>query len=199
MANNLAKIDKISAAALDFDGVITSLDIDWKAAILNASAIAGYDVNSLLLFYDEQFGKPLFEKVSKAMEKLELEAINRAQLLPYVKEALDHMTEKGIDLYIVSMQTTRVINDFLLKHGLLSYFKDIVTREKIPSKKAQVTYVLKNHKIPPNQLMLIDDSIKNINTCSQLGIICIHFQAKAGLLYKHAKAKEEWIKLLANL
>lgn len=199
MANNLAKTKKITAAALDFDGVISSLDIDWKAAIRQASAIAGYDVRSLLLFYNDQFGTPLFEKVSNAMEKLELEAINKAQLLPYVKEALDQLTEKGIDLYIVSMQTTRIIREFLLKNGLFNYFRDIVTRDKCPSKKAQVEYVLTNHKIHPNQLLLIDDSMKNIDACNQLGIACFHFQEKTALLFKHGAAREEWIRVLANL
>ena len=64
MASNIGKNMKITAVALDFDGVITSLDIDWRAAIRQASAIAGCDIKSLLLFYEEQFGKPLFEKVS---------------------------------------------------------------------------------------------------------------------------------------
>ncbi len=197
MANNISKSGKISAVALDFDGVITSLNIDWHEAIHQASAIAGYDVKSLLVFYEEQFGKPLFEKVSDEMEKLELESIKRAQLLPYVKEALTQLSEKSVDLYIVSMQTKKVIIEFLNKHELSNYFKDIVTREKCSTKKAQVEYVLKIYNINPNQLLLVDDLKRNIIACNELGIACFHFQAKNGFLWKQDTAKEAWNKILA--
>ena len=198
MASNIGKNVKITAVALDFDGVITSLDIDWRAAIRQASAIVGYDVKSLLLFYEEQFGKPLFEKVSGEMEKLELESIKKAQLLPYVKEALTQLSEKGIDLYIVSMQTEKVISEFLNKHELSGYFKEIVTREKCSTKKAQVEYVLKSYNISPNQLLLVDDLKRNIVSCAELGVVCFHFQAKTGFIWKQDMAKEAWNKILAT-
>jgi len=198
MASHIEKSGKITAVAFDFDGVITSLDLDWHAAIREASAIADYNVKSLLLFYEEQFGKPLFDKVSGEMEKLELESIKRAQLLPYVKEALAQLSEKGVDLYIVSMQTEKVISEFLNKYELSSYFKDIVTREKCSTKKAQVEYVLKIYNISPNQLLLVDDLKRNIVSCAELGIVCFHFQAKAGFLWKQDMAKEAWNKILAT-
>jgi phosphoglycolate phosphatase-like HAD superfamily hydrolase len=198
MASNIGKSGKITAVALDFDGVITSLDIDWRAAICQASAIVGHDVKSLLLFYEEQFGKPLFEKVSGEMEKLEFESIKRAQLLPCVKEALTKLSEKGVDLFIVSMQTTKVISEFLNKHELSGYFKEIVTREKCSTKKAQVEYVLKIYNINQNQLLLVDDLKRNIIACNELGVVCFHFQAKNGFLWKQDTAKEAWNKILAT-
>jgi phosphoglycolate phosphatase-like HAD superfamily hydrolase len=198
MASNIGKTGKITAVALDFDGVITSLDIDWHEAIRQASAIADYDVKSLLLFYEEQFGKPLFEKVSDEMEKLELESIKRAQLLPYVKESVTKLFEKGVDLYIVSMQTKKVISEFLNKHELSGYFKSIVTRDKCSTKKAQVEYVLKSYNISPNQLLLVDDLKRNIVACSELGVVCFHFQVKTGFLWKQDIAKEAWNKILAT-
>jgi HAD superfamily hydrolase (TIGR01509 family) len=198
MASHIEKSGKITAVAFDFDGVITSLDLDWHAAIREASAIADYDVKSLLLFYEEQFGKPLFDKVSGEMEKLELESIKGAQLLPYVKEALTQLSEKGVDLFIVSMQTTKVISEFLNKHELSSYFKDIVTREKCSTKKAQVEYVLKIYNISPNRLLLVDDLKRNIIACNELGVVCFHFQVKNGFLWKQDTAKEAWNKILST-
>jgi HAD superfamily hydrolase (TIGR01509 family) len=198
MASHIEKSGKITAVAFDFDGVITSLDLDWHAAIREASAIAGYNVKSLLLFYEEQFGKPLFDKVSGEMEKLELESIKGAQLLPYVKEALTQLSEKGVDLFIVSMQTRKVISEFLNKHELSDYFKDIVTREKCSTKKAQVEYVLKICNIEPNQLLFVDDLKRNIVSCTELGVVCFHFQAKTGFLRKPDTVIEEWNKILAT-
>ena len=195
MADN---IGKIKAIALDFDGVIVNLDLDWKAAICQASAISGYDIKSLILFYEEQFGTPIFEKISGEMETLELHALRTSPILPHVKEAIEMLAQKNIDLYIVSMQSQRVIKQFLEQHGLEVYFKEIVTREKCPGKKAQVTYVLKQAGINPIQLLLIDDSKRNISLCSELGVACFHFQNKAGL-FRKSVTEESWEKIVASI
>ena len=180
MANNIEKPAKIKVVALDFDGVMANLDLDWKAAIRQASAIAGYDIKSLILFYEQQFGTPLFEKISGEMEKLELQALKTSPILPHVKESIEKLAQKNVDLYIVSMQSSRVIKTFLEQNGLSGYFKEIVTREKCPGKKAQVEYVLKQAGVSPNELLLIDDAIRNITMCSELGVACFHFQNKVG-------------------
>jgi HAD superfamily hydrolase (TIGR01509 family) len=197
MANNITK-GTIRVVALDFDGVMANLDLDWKAAIQQASAIAGYDIKSLILFYEEKFGTPLFEKISAEMEKLELQALKTSPVLPHVKESIEKLAQKNMDLYIVSMQSSRVIKTFLDQNGLASYFKEIVTREKCPGKKAQVEYVLKKAGVNPNQLLLVDDSKRNISLCSELGVVCFHFQNKAGFLRKDI-AKESWDTIVASV
>ncbi len=192
MANSINKTRKVKAVALDFDGVITNLDIDWNAAIRQASEIAGYDVKSLLLFYENCFGAPIFQIVSSEMEKIELEAIRRSQVLPFVKESLQKLSEKQVQVYIVSMQSFRVVKEFLDQHGIASFFKDIITRERAPGKKAQVECLLKETGNSPNQIMLIDDSKKNINICTELGVICFYFQRKQN----PREAVETWDKIL---
>jgi len=192
MANSIDKTRKVKAVALDFDGVITNLDINWNAAIRQASEIAGYDVKSLLLFYEKCFGTPIFQIVSSEMEKIELEAIRRTQVLPFVKESLQKLSEKQVQVYIVSMQSFRVVKEFLDQHGLASFFKDIITRERAPSKKAQVECLLKETGNIPNQIMVIDDSKKNINICTELGVICFYFQRKQN----PREAMETWDKIL---
>jgi HAD superfamily hydrolase (TIGR01509 family) len=198
MANNIEKPAKIRVVALDFDGVMANLDLDWKAAIRQASAIAGYDIKSLILFYEQQFGTPLFEKISCEMEKLELQALKTSPILPYVKESILKIAKKNVDLYIVSLQSSRVIKTFLEQNGLPGYFKEIVTREKCPGKKAQVEYVLKQTDVSPNDLLLIDDAIRNIKMCSELGVACFHFQNKVGL-FRKSVAQESWDKIVASV
>ncbi len=196
MANNIEKPANIKAVAFDFDGVMAKLDLDWKAAIRQASAIAGYDIKSLITFYEECFGTPLFQKISAEMEKLELEALKTSPILPYVEESIQKIAEKDVDLYVVSMQSQRVINEFLTQYGLAGYFKDIVTREKCPGKKAQVDCVLKTYGINPSQLLLVDDSKRNITLCGELGVACFHFQNKHSFLNKQNAAKETWDNIL---
>ena len=94
------------------------------------------------------------------------------------------------------MQSYRVIKTFLDQNGLTNYFKDIVTREKCPDKKAQVEYVLKTYNVNPSQLLLVDDSKRNITLCSELGISCFHFQNTVQFLRKGNDAKERWDKVL---
>jgi HAD superfamily hydrolase (TIGR01509 family) len=196
MANTIAEPAKIKAVALDFDGVMANLDLNWKVAIRQASEIAGYDIKSLITFYEKCFGTPLFQEISAEMEKLEMQALKTSPLLPQVKETVEKLAERKVDLYIVSMQSYRVIKTFLNQNSLTGYFKDIVTREKCPGKKVQVEFVLKTYNVNPSQLLLVDDSKRNIEQCSELGISCFHFQKRVQFFRNDAEAKEAWTKLL---
>ena len=62
MANNIEKTAKIKTVAMDFDGVITSLDIDWKVAVRQASSIVGHDIKSLNQFYEECLARRISKK-----------------------------------------------------------------------------------------------------------------------------------------
>ena len=114
---NSVNLKKFKIIALDFDGVVTNLNIDWKSAIGLASAIAGYDVKSLLTFFEASEGKPIFQTVSREIEKLELEALKNAELTPFVKDFLQKISEMHIDLYIFSMQSAVVVKKFLSDQG----------------------------------------------------------------------------------
>jgi phosphoglycolate phosphatase-like HAD superfamily hydrolase len=195
MAHNIVKAEKIKVVALDFDGVITSLDIDWKALIRQASALVGYDVKSLILFYEDNFGTPSFQKVSIEMEKIELEAIKKAPILPYAKESLQKLEKNQVDTYIVSMQSYQVVKEFLDQNGLTSYFRGIITRERCPGKKAQVECLIKEKGLSPSQVLLVDDSRRNITLCNELGVACFLFQGKQNT----KDAEKEWDKIIALL
>ena len=193
MANNIDPTRKVKAVALDFDGVITNLDIDWNDAIRQASSIVGHDIKSLITFYENNFGTPIFQKVSVEMEKLELEALTKAQATPYLKDFLEKLSEKQVETYIVSMQSVKVIKTFLDQHGLARYFKDIISRERCPGKKAQVAFILKEIGISPNQVLFVDDSKRNINNCKELGVACFYFQRKQ----KPKETRDAWNDILS--
>jgi HAD superfamily hydrolase (TIGR01509 family) len=192
MANPVGRAGKVKVVALDFDGVITNLDIDWHDALRHASAVAGYKVKSLNLFYAAEEGKPVFQKVSDEIEKLEMQALEKAQLTPFAEEFLRKICESHIDMYVVSMQSALVVETFLRREGLTGYFSEIVTRERCPSKKAQVAHVLKETGIRPEELLLVDDSKKNITNCQPLGIKCFHFARQQS----PSKIREMWTAIL---
>jgi HAD superfamily hydrolase (TIGR01509 family) len=166
---------RVMVIALDFDGVITNLDIDWNSAIHLASTIAGYNVKSLLTFYEASHGTSIFKTVSREMEKLEQEALKHAQLTPFVAEFLQKVSETRTETYMVSSQSAPAIEEFLRKHGLARYFKEILTRERFPDKKAQIEYILDKSRVGPDEVLLVDDSKRNITKCKELGIKCFYF------------------------
>ncbi len=183
------------AVALDFDGVITNLDVDWDDAIRQSSKIAGYKIKSVILFYESDYGTPLFKKISDGMEKIELEAIKSAEPKPYIQEFLEKINQSQVQAYVVSMQSEKVLKTFLQQHGLTEYFKDVITRERCPSKKAQVELIGKETGFSPKEILLVDDSRRNVSICQQTGIGCFLFDRK-----QNAKAtKEAWNKVLSLL
>jgi len=193
MANNIDSTRKVKAVALDFDGVITNLDIDWNAAIRQASEIVGHDIKSLITFYENNFGTPIFQKVSNEMEKIELDTLTTAQASPFIEEFLQKLSEKKVEVYIVSMQSFDVIKKFLEQHGLTGYFKGIIARERCPGKKAQVAFISEETGISPNQVLFVDDSKRNINNCKELGVACFYFQRKQ----KPRETRDAWNDILS--
>lgn len=187
MENSL-HLNKVKIIALDFDGVITNLNIDWHYAIRLASAIAGYDVKRLLTFFEASEGKPIFQTVSKEIEKLELEALKNAKLTPFIAEFLQKISEMHVKVYIVSMQSTQVVKKFLDKHKLTRYVRDVITRERCPSKQAQVACVLQNSSVRADEVLLVDDSARNISKCQKLGVKCFYFARQQN----SRKTRELW-------
>lgn len=182
----------IKAMALDFDGVITNLDVDWNAVIRRASQIVGQDIKSLITFYENNHGTPIFQKVSVEMEKIELQAIKTAQPKPHIEDFLQKLKEKQVPVYIVSMQSLKPIKTFLDQHCLASYFNGIITRENCPSKPAQLEYISKQTGISPSQILLVDDAKRNIEKCKEFGAACFFFKREQ----TPKEAKESWNKIL---
>jgi beta-phosphoglucomutase-like phosphatase (HAD superfamily) len=175
MENSLNLRNSVKAIALDFDGVITNLNVDWNSAIRLASTIAGYNIKSLLTFYEASHGTSVFQTVSREMEKLELEALKNAEPAPFIKEFLQKISQSRTEMYIVSMQSAEVVEKFVRQQDLACYFKEILTRERLPSRKAQIAYILDKSRAIPSEILLIDDSERNITRCKELGIKCFHF------------------------
>lgn len=184
---------KVSAVALDFDGVIVNVEVDWKEMIKLASKVSGREVKSLLVFYADNFCDPTFHKVSEAIEKYELEALKTSPQVPYIEETLKTLAEKKIPVYIVSMQTTRAITNYLEQRGLASYIKEVVGRERFPNKRAQVQYV--TTQAAEGQVVFVDDLKRNLDSCRDLGVVCFLFERTN----KPSDAKEAWNKLFSLL
>ena len=159
---------------LDFDGVITDLDIDWELVYKEVSKLAGYSVDGLLTFWENCYGTELFNSSSKIIEEHELEAISRAILYDDIKPVFESF--KG-PIYIASMQSQKALEAFLNKHNLKLYIKEALGRDNFGTKRQQIQYII-NKEQGYKDFIFVDDLPRNKDDCSDLDIHFILFNRK---------------------
>lgn len=171
---------------LDFDGVITDLNIDWITVREEVSRRVGFKVESMLEFWEKYFNNELFNLVNEIVERYEFESVIKAKPYDDVEKALQQFNGP---VYLASMQSERILGMFLQKHGLIGYFKEVLGRVRFGSKLKQVQYVIERED-NARKIILVDDSRRNISSCHSLGVKCILFNRRAG---------DSLIKLINNL
>jgi len=180
----------IKVVVLDFDGVITFLDVDWGYVRSLASDAAGFEVGSLLDFWRDYFGSELFLffRVSELVEDFEVEAARVAEPVPEVAELIRVAAGRGIKVYVATMQSEASVIYFLRKHGLLRYVADVLSREDLPTKREMLEHILKTEGVSPEEVVFVDDSERHIEACMELGVRCFH--AKGNLIEVVERVKE---------
>lgn len=158
---------------LDFDGVLTRLDIDWKAVIEKVSNVLGVRISSLYEIILKYWRTSLYNTISNVIEEFELQSLNNAKLIPTIDE-LDKLSRIG-RLCIASLQSRKVIERFLKKYGIENYFEKIMTRDDYPRKYMQIFKIINELNISPENTILIDDLERNCDECIEIGIRCIIF------------------------
>ena len=91
MENNIISRNQISCVILDFDGVITNIDVDWDLLRERASNMTGALINSLLAFFDKYHGTDVFYMVSNEVELFEEKALEDATAAPNAINTLKKM------------------------------------------------------------------------------------------------------------
>jgi phosphoglycolate phosphatase-like HAD superfamily hydrolase len=183
MANTLTQGNAVFV--LDFDGVITTLDIDWKKLRNEISSDLKLKIDTFAEFLEKNFGNDEFERVSELVKQREYLAASKAAPYPDVKPALQLIHENAIHAYIASMQSIEVVNFFLRKFEIDSYFTQVLGRETYGSKRAQLDQIRNIERQQrfsslPN-LVLIDDMKRNIVVAQELGYSTILFKRGEGL------------------
>lgn len=171
---------------LDFDGVITSLNIDWKLLRQDISQSLNLDIVSFASFFEEKYGSYDFDRVSDLVKGKEFEAIKSAEPYSDVLPALKLLKASASQTYIASMQSIDVLEDFLRRFQLYYFFKAILGRENGGSKRAQLAQIKEREQGESkgegmiNQLnpVLIDDVQRNVIAARNLGYNSILFQRR---------------------
>jgi hypothetical protein len=86
----LGELDKI---VLDFDGVITSLDIDWRALRQKISGILGREINSILEALRRYYRQREYYVIHVIAEEAELDAVEHATINPEIAAIIRNAKE----------------------------------------------------------------------------------------------------------
>jgi phosphoglycolate phosphatase-like HAD superfamily hydrolase len=161
---------------LDFDGVITDLDVDWELVYREVSKLSGYTIDGLLTFWENCYGTELFNSSSEIIEKHELEAISKATLYDDIKPALKSFEGP---IYIASMQSHKALEAFFNRYDLKHFIKEALGRNNFGIKRRQIQYII-NKEQGNKDIIFVDDLLRNGDDCSDLGINFILFNRKKG-------------------
>lgn len=161
---------------LDFDGVITNINIDWDSLRKIISAKLGFPISSFNHFFQHNFNSLEFDRVDKIVEQYELQAIKQSKPFDDVNSFLEHISYPK---FIVSMQSEKALLLFLKKYNLINYFIKIYGRHNFGSKKNQICNILSFTR-DFDEIILIDDSHENCLMASRMGLSTINFNRKNG-------------------
>jgi phosphoglycolate phosphatase-like HAD superfamily hydrolase len=163
----------------DLDGIIANLGVDWSAAKREIKVKTGIIVNGFLDFFEASWKTPDFEKVSRIVEKFEVEAASKCTIFPDAKPALELLYKRGLRCYLASMQSVKAIEFLEEKYGLKKYFRKSIGREDAGSKKGELELALSFEKeFPRERIVFIDDQRRHMVPCRELGILCLHFDRR---------------------
>jgi phosphoglycolate phosphatase-like HAD superfamily hydrolase len=168
----LGELDKI---VLDFDGVITSLDIDWRALRQKISGILGREINSILEALRRYYRQREYYVIHVIAEEAELDAVKHATINPEIAAIIRNAKEP---VYIATMQSEFAVWRFLKRTGYAKYIADVLGRPSFGSKEQELKFIIKMYK-NTYDIAFIDDNSNNIEICKKIGISkCIYYRIK---------------------
>lgn len=160
---------------LDFDGVLTRLDVDWADVKTKFHMTFGIDVQEISDFWQRNPGPDLFLEASHFVEKFELEAVQEAPLYPDVKRLFEWFDGTT---YIASMQSRTCILRFLDRFSLESRIQRVLAREEFGTKQEELKHILAKEK--GNRMIFVDNSLSNVKLARESGMASILFDRASG-------------------
>gem|GEM_PF-849919 len=163
---------------LDFDGVVTKLDVDWARVREEASRLVGFRIDSLVGFLGDRFGTREFEIVDGLLKGYEMNAALSARPYDDVRAVLESF---GGRAYIATMQSSEPVRAFLERHGLAALVREVVGREMFGRKEDQIKYII-GREAGARRFIFVDDSRAHVENCRRLGlnVTCVLLRRSAG-------------------
>lgn len=115
----------------------------------------------------------MWKRTREAYSKSSMLNVN---LMPYAKEVLAMLREKGIRMGLVTSSYQTTVDTVLGNHGLLDCFEFFVTREQVEHAKPNPEpYLLALTKLGLNarEVLAVEDTITGTTSASAAGLMCI--------------------------
>lgn len=135
----------------------------------------------------------MWKRTREAYSKSSMLNVN---LMPYAKEILSVLREKGIRIALVTSSYQTTVDAVLGNHGLLDYFEFFVTREKVQQAKPNAEpylLALSLLGLHAEEVLAVEDTITGTTSAQLAGIQCIavskhiternRLESKADFLY----------------
>jgi beta-phosphoglucomutase-like phosphatase (HAD superfamily) len=131
---------------------------------------SGSEAYWYLLDVMEQAGDALTASTA-AVEQLELQAIERAQLYEDVVPALAALRAMHITLLVASSLSAVAVNRFLEKCSLAPYFSGVWTRDNAGGvKAAPLRKAIENAAVTPDEMICLVDTADGIELANRVGV-----------------------------
>ncbi len=115
----------------------------------------------------------MWKRTREAYSKSSMLNVN---LMPYAKDVLAELREKGIRIGLVTSSYQTTVDAVLGNHGLLDYFEFFVTREKVNKAKPDAEpYLLALSKLglEKTEVVAVEDTITGTRAAQAAGLYCI--------------------------
>lgn len=96
------------------------------------------------------------------------------EIMPFEGMAQSIATLQGLgQLYIVSSNSTRNVQQFLHQHQLASYFEDVYGGVSIFGKAAALKRIMRSHQLKPQDCVYVGDEVRDVAAARKAGMKCI--------------------------
>jgi len=196
----LSEQRRICAVLFDFDGTLATLSIDFplmRTRVLAAMQKMGIPISLLksryvletieegaALLKDGNSEGLLRERARKIMEKVEMDAVPKASLFPWVAKTASDLAADGIKAGIVTRNCRRAVTAVLGPAAAL--FQALVTRDETrtvkpnPSHLWQALSLLGNGATEPKRAIMVGDHPMDMKGAKQAGMYALGVMTGAG-------------------
>jgi len=181
----------------DVDGTLVKFTIDFKTVrteVINALVKKGiprpvFSINESVFktvekaeVYMRNNGweeKKIYEVKAAAfsiINKHEILAASKTNLLPGVIDVLKSIREMGLKMALFTLTGEAAVNRILQRFDLKDYFKVVVPRERAPILKphpAHLKEVIRELNVRENEVLVVGDSIYDVKCGKALGCIVV--------------------------
>jgi HAD superfamily hydrolase (TIGR01549 family) len=185
----------IKGILFDLDGTLVHLPTDYK--IIQEKLKNIFQVNEdfsplipSIISRANEDGSKIDEAFEMICEQ-EMIAVQNLESMQGINDIMNFLKTKNCLVCLVTMQCRRVALEILNKLGITDFFSNIITRDESHDRFEQIQQTLEKMKLSPEQILVIGDTIYDMECAKKVG--CQH------LLFSNKNESDDDLKVIKNL